>query len=81
MPFAVFLDADGSLYAEPDISVICDKGRITDEIRGGLQTKDVRVRRTGLRKLLANQACGWIVIYSFLKIGRQVPGSTGLLIR
>ena len=31
MPFAVFLDADGSLYAEPDISVICDKGRITDE--------------------------------------------------
>lgn len=29
-PFAVFLNADGRNYVEPDISVICDKDRIDD---------------------------------------------------
>lgn len=30
-PFAVFLNADDKLYFEPDISVICDKDKLTDE--------------------------------------------------
>lgn len=30
-PFAVFLDADDKTYLEPDISVICDKNKLTDE--------------------------------------------------
>ena len=30
-PFAVFLHADDSLYLEPDISVICNKDKLTDE--------------------------------------------------
>jgi len=30
-PFAVFLNADDTLYLEPDISVICDKGKLTDD--------------------------------------------------
>ena len=30
-PFAVFLNADDKNYLEPDISVICDKGKLTDE--------------------------------------------------
>lgn len=30
-PFAVFLNADDKTYLEPDISVICDKSKITDE--------------------------------------------------
>lgn len=30
-PFAVFLNADDKIYVEPDISVICDKGKLTDE--------------------------------------------------
>lgn len=30
-PFAVFLNADNEIYLEPDISVICDKGKLTDE--------------------------------------------------
>lgn len=30
-PFAVFLDADNEIYLEPDISVICDKNKLTDE--------------------------------------------------
>lgn len=30
-PFAVFLNADNKTYLEPDISVICDKNKLTDE--------------------------------------------------
>lgn len=30
-PFAVFLNADDKLYLEPDISVICDKDKLTDD--------------------------------------------------
>ena len=29
-PFAVFLNADEAIYVEPDISVICDKNKLTD---------------------------------------------------
>lgn len=30
-PFAVFLNADDQIYLEPDISVICDKDKLTEE--------------------------------------------------
>lgn len=30
-PFAVFLNADDRIYLEPDISVICDRNKLTDE--------------------------------------------------
>lgn len=30
-PFAVFLNADDEIYLEPDISVICDRSKLTDE--------------------------------------------------
>ena len=30
-PFAVFLNTDNDIYVEPDISVICDKNKLTDE--------------------------------------------------
>ena len=30
-PFAVFLNGDDEIYLEPDISVICDKNKLTDE--------------------------------------------------
>lgn len=30
-PFAVFLNADDKIYLEPDISVICDKNKLTEE--------------------------------------------------
>lgn len=30
-PFAVFLNADDKIYVEPDISVICDKKKLTEE--------------------------------------------------
>lgn len=30
-PFAVFLDKDDKNYVEPDISVICDKGKLDDK--------------------------------------------------
>lgn len=38
-PFAVFLNADDKNYVEPDISVICDRDKLTD--------KGCTVRRTG----------------------------------
>ena len=30
-PFAVFLNANNEIYLEPDISVICDKDKLTDK--------------------------------------------------
>lgn len=30
-PFAVFLNANNDIYVEPDISVICDKDKLTEE--------------------------------------------------
>jgi len=30
-PFAVFLNANNNIYVEPDISVVCDKDKLTDE--------------------------------------------------
>lgn len=30
-PFAIFLNADDKIYLEPDISVICDKNKLTNE--------------------------------------------------
>ncbi len=30
-PFAVYLNGDDKIYLEPDISVICDKNKLTDE--------------------------------------------------
>ncbi len=30
-PFAVFLNVDKEIYLEPDISVICDKNKLTDD--------------------------------------------------
>lgn len=30
-PFAVFLNADHEIYVEPDICVVCDKSKLTDE--------------------------------------------------
>jgi len=30
-PFAVFLNADSEIYLEPDISVICNKNKLTDD--------------------------------------------------
>ena len=30
-PFAVFLNADDKIYLEPDISIICDKDKLTDD--------------------------------------------------
>ena len=30
-PFAVFLNADNDIYLEPDISVICDQNKLTDD--------------------------------------------------
>lgn len=71
-PFAVFLNAEKDIYLEPDISVICDKDKITPE-----GCKD---RQTGLLKLRHPQAVQWIIIRSCLNIVRQELGNIGLWI-
>jgi len=39
-PFAVFLNADDKNYVEPDISVICDKSKLTDIVSSGSRRMD-----------------------------------------
>ena len=42
-PFAVFLNADDKNYVEPDISVICDKNKLTDKGCSGLQIGSLKL--------------------------------------
>lgn len=39
-PFAVFLNANNNIYLEPDISVICDKDKLTDDGCTGLDYRN-----------------------------------------
>lgn len=49
-PFAVDLNADGKTYVEPDISVICDPGKLTDRECKGAPDFIVEVVSPGSRK-------------------------------
>lgn len=72
-PFAVFLHADDSLYLEPDISVICNKAKLTDEGCNGAPDWIIEVVSSSSRsmdynkKLFKYHAAGvreyWIVDY------------------
>jgi Uma2 family endonuclease len=72
-PFAVFLHADDSIYLEPDISVICDKDKLTDEGCNGAPDWIIEVVSPASRsmdynkKLFKYHAAGvreyWIVDY------------------
>ena len=71
-PFAVFLNENDKNYVEPDISVICDKDKITDKGCNG---------RIGLLKLFLPAADRWIIIRSCLNIAQQGYGNIGSLTR
>lgn len=70
-PFAVFLNQDNKNYVEPDISVICDKNKLTDKGCNGSPDCIIEVvspsskRMDYLIKLLKYQTAGvreyWIV--------------------
>ena len=70
-PFAVFLNKDNKNYVEPDISVICDKDKITDKGCNGAPDWIVEIISPGnkemdyFKKLFKYQAVGvreyWIV--------------------
>ena len=72
-PFAVFLNADNEIYLEPDISVICDKDKLTDEGCKGAPDWIVEIVSPSSRpmdynkKLFRYQTAGvreyWIVDY------------------
>lgn len=70
-PFAVFLNKDDKNYVEPDISIICDKDKITDKGCNGAPDWIIEIISPGnktmdyFKKLFKYQAAGvreyWIV--------------------
>lgn len=50
-PFAVYLNADDSTYVEPDISVICDKNKLTDSGCNGAPDFIIEVVSPSSRKM------------------------------
>lgn len=50
-PFAVFLNADEETYVEPDISVICDKNKLSDRGCEGAPDFIIEVVSPGSRKM------------------------------
>ena len=49
-PFAVFLNADNKNYIEPDISVICDRNKLTDRGCDGVPDWVIEVVSPGSRR-------------------------------
>ena len=56
-PLAVFLSKDDKNYVEPDISVICDKNKLTD--------RGAAVLRIGSSRLYRQAASAWIISPNF----------------
>ena len=50
-PFAVFLNQDDKNYVEPDISVICDKNKLTDKGCNGAPDFVIEIVSPGSRKM------------------------------
>ena len=50
-PFAVFLNADNKNYAEPDISVICDKNKLDEYGCNGAPDWIIEIVSPGSRKM------------------------------
>lgn len=50
-PFAVFLNESGRTYVEPDISVICDKSKITEKGCHGAPDWIIEIVSPGSRKM------------------------------
>jgi Uma2 family endonuclease len=50
-PFAVFLNADDKNYVEPDISVICDKNKLTDKGCSGAPDWIIEIVSPGSRRM------------------------------
>ncbi len=50
-PFAVFLNEDDKNYVEPDISVICDKNKLTDKGCNGAPDWIIEIVSAGSRRM------------------------------
>ena len=50
-PFAVFQKADDNTYVEPDISVICDKSKLTDKGCNGAPDWIIEIVSSGSRRM------------------------------
>lgn len=72
-PFAVFLNKDDKNYVEPDISVICDKDKITDKGCNGVPDWIIEVISPVIKR--------WTISKNYFSIKLLKFGSIGLLIR
>ena len=72
-PFAVFIKKDDKNYVEPDISVICDKNKLSD--------RDVKAHLISLLKLYHLPAVEWTTIKNVHCMQSLVSVNTGSLIR
>lgn len=50
-PFAVFLNKDNKTYVEPDISVICDRDKLTDQGCNGAPDWIIEIVSSGSRQM------------------------------
>ena len=71
-PFAVFLGEDNKNYVEPDISVICDKNKLTDKGCNGAPDFVIEIVSPGSRKMDYSTKMPFTLILA--------SGNTGLLI-
>ena len=69
-PFAVNLNADDTVYVEPDISVICSKDKLTDKGCVGAPDFIIEIVSPGSRKLDYS--------IKMANMPRQVSANTGL---
>ncbi len=72
-PFAVYLNKDDKNYVEPDISVICDKDKITDKGCNGVPDWIIEVISPVIKR--------WTISKNYFSIKLLKFGSIGLLIR
>ena len=74
-PFAVFLNADDKNYVEPDISVICDKSKLTDKGCNGAPDWIIEIVSSGSRR----QNYSNTVLLVFVNTGLLIQTKNGLL--
>ena len=72
-PFAVNLNADDTVYVEPDISVICSKDKLTD--KGCVGAPDFIIEIVDRQAVVS-----WTTASKMANMPRQVSANTGLSI-
>lgn len=80
-PFAVFLNADDKNYVEPDISVICDKSKLTDKGCNGAPDWIIEIVSSGSRRMDYYTNYSNTVLLVFVNTGLLIQTKTDYCIR